>query len=530
MSSFAETSNIFQGTMSRAGKASADRYNILGQISILKEKKSLKDVFIKESDIEGFQKEEETQKNQEQTQKKDVRLKVNIRKSFKDYIKKIISRTLLTNKPLPKNKNKSKNDKLSPLKNNSRNQSALDEIFKSIQDDIIKSKMKKPEVDKETLSPFYNKIKYKFYNLHIKRLKESQKNKKTTRYPVYKPNLEYIYSKSLSGPEWKIIIGRKKNIFGNHNHYLDKFYNVDTSILKGPKKIFINMKKQMDRNLVDTYETKNKNEFESKFIPNTNNKNLSPYKSFNHIPYIKESPIQKIKTVKNKQEFNINKSISPFVKKCRTIIDFKKALGRYPKESSLNKKLANSYQGIYYPNYNSVKERIKMMVLYGKKNKEHDTQKNFNDNKFKGLNSTDFFSSRDVYDKLSVHRQNFVPKFEKMTPRPQDKKLPSFMKGLYNRLGSNIMTDKSLKLNNYSNGESHFDMYKSYSTLPKHHIKYDNENTNSYIDNEGDFEKSKINDINEIEEEKRTNKIKFEINKIVSKIDKIYNNYINSKF
>ncbi len=29
--------------------------------------------------------------------------------------------------------------------------------------------MKKPEVNKETLSPFYNKIKYKFYNLHINR-------------------------------------------------------------------------------------------------------------------------------------------------------------------------------------------------------------------------------------------------------------------------------------------------------------------------------------------------------------------------
>ena len=137
MSSYNETSNIFQGTMSRAGKASADRYNILGQISNLQEKKSFKDVFIKESDIDGFNKEEENQKNQEQTQKKDVKLRVNIKKCFKDYIKKVINKTLLSNKQTPKNKNKSKNDKLSPLKNNSRNQSALDEIFKSIQDDIL---------------------------------------------------------------------------------------------------------------------------------------------------------------------------------------------------------------------------------------------------------------------------------------------------------------------------------------------------------------------------------------------------------
>ena len=90
--------------------------------------------------------------------------------------------------------------------------------------------MKKPEVDKETLSPFYNKIKFKFHNLHIKRLKESNKNKKTKSYPIYKPNLKYIYSKSFSGPEWKIILGRKKNIFENYSHSLDKFYNLDTSI------------------------------------------------------------------------------------------------------------------------------------------------------------------------------------------------------------------------------------------------------------------------------------------------------------
>ena len=530
MSSYTETSNIFQGTMSRAGKASADRYNILGQISNLQEKKSFKDVFIKESDIDGFNKEEENQKNQEQTQKKDVKLRVNIKKCFKDYIKKVINKTLLSNKQTPKNKNKSKNDKLSPLKNNSRNQSALDEIFKSIQDDIIRSKMKKPEVDKETLSPFYNKIKYKFYNLHINRLRESKKNKKAKRYPVYKPNLEYIYSKSLSGPEWKIILGRKKNIFENHSHCLDKFYNVDSSILKGTKKIFINMKKQMERNLVDSYETKNKNEYDSKIISNENSKVLTPYKSFEHIPYIKSGPIPQIKTDKNKSEFKINKSISPFVKKCRTIIDFKKSLGRYPKEKNLNKELANSYQGIYYPNYDSVKERIKMMVLYGNKNNGQEKIKNFNENKFKGLNSTDFFSSIDVFDKLCIHKPKFVLKFEKMTPRPQDKNLPSFMKGLYNRLGSNIMTDKSLKLNNYSNGESHFDIYKSYSTFSKDHIKYDNDITNSYIDNECDFEENKVNDFNEIEEEKKTNRIKFEINKIVSKMDRMYNNYINSKF
>ena len=66
--------------------------------------------------------------------------------------------------------------------------------------------------------------------------------------------------------------------------------------------------------------------------------------------------------------------------------------------------------------------------------------------------------------------------------------------------------------------------------MPKQHIKYEkceNDLSNSDIDNECEFEE---NNVNEKEEEKRTNIIKVEINKIVSKMDSLYNNYMNSKF
>ena len=96
-----------------------------------------------------------------------------------------------------------------------------------------------------------------------------------------------------------------------------------------------------------------------------------------------------------------------------------------------------------------------------------------------------------------------------MTSRPQDKNLPCFMQGLYNRLASNLITDKSLKLNNYSNGKSYFDMYSNNLTLPKQYDKYENDLSESFNDNDYDFEDNKVN---EIEEEKRTNRIKVEIN------------------
>ena len=108
MSSFSETTNIFQGTMSRAGKASADRYNILGQISVLKEKKLFKDVFIQESDTDKYQKEIENQKDQEQFDKRGMKLKINIKKCFKDYIQKVINQTLILNQATKKGINPGK--------------------------------------------------------------------------------------------------------------------------------------------------------------------------------------------------------------------------------------------------------------------------------------------------------------------------------------------------------------------------------------------------------------------------------------
>ena len=524
MSSFSETTNIFQGTMSRAGKASADRYNILGQISVLKEKKLFKDVFIQESNADKYQKEIENQKDQEQFDKRGMKLKINIKKCFKDYIQKVINQTLILNQATKK-RNKSRENKSSPLNNDNNsnnNDNSFDETFKSIQNNINKLKMKKIEVNKETLSPFYNKIKYKFYNLHINRLREAKKVKKLKikREPIYKPKLDYIYSKSLSGPDWKIILGRKKNIFENHSYHVDKYYNINSNILKDTQKTFINMKKQSYRkNLIDSYETKNKNNF--KLIPNVKIKILSSYKRIYNEPNISENIIQK-----NDTDFQMYKSFTPSVKKSRTIIDFKKSLGRYPENKHFDKRIRNSNQGIYNPNYNCVKERTKMMVLYGDKNKKFLFEKNYNENKFKGLNSTDIFSSSDAFDKFNINKTKFSLKFEKMTSRPQDKNLPCFMQGLYNRLASNLITDKSLKLNNYSNGKSYFDMYSNNLTLPKQYDKDENDLSESFNDNDYDFEDNKVN---EIEEEKRTNKIKVEINKIVSKIDRLYNNYMSSK-
>ena len=241
MSSTSDLNNIFQGTMSKAGKASAEKFNIEGQMTLLKGKKALNDIFTKEPNINSYiSKEKDIQKEIVTTPKQGVRLKLNIKKYYKDYIRKALNNNLLLNIN-PKKGNKSTQKKDNSLKDKKTKKKET----KLLQNDYNKLKKgKKSENKNETnLSPFYNKIKYKFHNIHLKRVKEiNAKNKeKENREPMYKPNLEYIYRKSLSGPEWSNIMGRKKNIFDEPGRFLDKFYNVESSSINDLRRTFVNI-------------------------------------------------------------------------------------------------------------------------------------------------------------------------------------------------------------------------------------------------------------------------------------------------
>ena len=169
------------------------------------------------------------------------------------------------------------------------------------------------------------------------------------------------------------------------------------------------------------------------------------------------------------------------------------------------------------------------MVLYKHGNI---TEKNKINKNFKGMVSNDMFNASDAFKKLETHKAQLSPKFEKMISRPTDKNLPSFMQKIYNRLGADSVTDKSLKLNNFSNCSLQYDLYKTNLTVPKKQkmkkddevISFDEEDYNYLLGNEEE------NKINEIKEEKKMNKLKIEVNKIISKMDRLYNNYINSKF
>lgn len=59
-----------------------------------------------------------------------------------------------------------------------------------------------------------------------------------------------------------------------------------------------------------------------------------------------------------------------------------------------------------------------------------------------------------ILEKVNNHRKPQTPNFDLMTSRPKDDGvLPSYMKNIFTRQSSNIITDKTLKMNNFANAE-----------------------------------------------------------------------------
>ena len=540
MSSSLENENFMQGTISRAGRSSATSFNIIKQMLLIKEKKQVKDIFTKKSNISGYNKndrkksfEPEEQENTKRTSMTNLGLKLNINKYFR--IKKEPSKEdiLIINKK-QENKNESKEKKkisLNKSDNNNINSKLLMENYN-------KFNIEKKIAKKKNLSPFYKKIRYKFYNIHLNKLKAEKKKKakNENREPIYRTKLEFVYNKLQTGPEWNNITGRKELFDDYSSHFLDKIYNIDFDYLLERKNSFINMTKQTQRNNnIFGKDVRNKNV--SKFVPlilssSHLNKKIEKFSLFPKSPYIRDNfdlKIKKlsIKKIKNLNGFKVNKSLTSSAKIYNSAPDFRRYLSRFNNNKKIGQKIQHSNENVYYPNYDSILERPKMMVIYGNKNKKQNkTTKNFN-NKFKGMSSTDIFSASDAFEKYKLSKPKYIPLFEKMTSRPSNKFLPSFMQGVYNRITVDAMTDKSLKLNNYSNGKIHYDIYKPNSNRVKLKKKEKEEDDFYIFNNDNHFEENKVN---EFEEEEKTNKMKIEVNKIVGKMDKLYNDYMSHKF
>jgi hypothetical protein len=115
-------------------------------------------------------------------------------------------------------------------------------------------------------------------------------------------------------------------------------------------------------------------------------------------------------------------------------------------------KQAQRLRVILNPNYSAVKEKIKTLAIYYKKPKI----KNGKNKKieFEGINTNDLlYDACQTYDLICGNKNKSAPKFKKMIARENDINLPKYMKGLNSRIGLELSSEKTLKMNNNENAK-----------------------------------------------------------------------------
>ena len=424
--------NFFIENFSNAGKNSAEKYNIKNIINFNEKKKSKK--------YKNIFEESEEEKSNEEEFKEEIDI------FDKNYTPNKLKKEEEKNK-IPENFNKS---------------------FSTI---------------------FFNKDKYKYHNKNlIEQSKKRQKNlsqKNLLSHNKYIPNINFIKSKTISGPNWKSLTGRKNNIIEED---LRDFYigNNKKKDFKG----FVEMKKQTMRiyspNKKDvriryekkyTFENKkksdknnnNNNENKTLFVQKIYKTNYNPnmfkphpifssknrFKSMNKlIKFYNNSHHSSFSSLNifnlnnnnnNNDNKNKNKSSNILIDHIKLIPDFNKTLSR----AKLNKieKKDNSNLPFLNPNFKIIKERSPMMVIYNNKKNSKKIKENF-----KGIDSSMNFDANKCY--FINHKEPTAPIFKYMKSKPLNKNspLPSFMYGMCSRGITYEFSAYTLKMNNYENG------------------------------------------------------------------------------
>ena len=132
-----------------------------------------------------------------------------------------------------------------------------------------------------------------------------------------------------------------------------------------------------------------------------------------------------------------------------TAPDFSKLLSREQREKIKGYK--TNIIPYIVPNYSFIKERNVVMVIYKKEN----NIKKYKNKESIWLDSSLNYNPDSFIDKCNNHLTPKVPRFKNMISRPNKKgsPLPFFMQQIHDRRSIDIITDKSLQLNQYKDGK-----------------------------------------------------------------------------
>ena len=498
---------FFSGTFSMAGRDSAEKFNINAEANKVEEKEKNKVFkYFFSPDIEWENKQEDIDDDKIL---KECNININdIKKDIKfslDYIRK--KQLQSTEDSIIKKQNSNSNKK----KDN-------------------KNKKKK---NKKLFRKIFQGFKYKYHNIHLAKLERYKKEgiiqqMNIQQEPIYNPKMDYIYQKLSIGPPWSKLSGRRKNLFEQENYITNLSYNENYSSLNNIKG-FIDMAKQTQRNGFPL-NGDIRQRCEKKFVPvnfkkivnskfyktATVQKNaFSPFKFANILNDKKDNedliqPFSENRTSRNRHKhatlFKIKEEpeIDKFklIRRNQSVPDFNSYLSREKlnKLDNLLKKNDRITNEVLFPNYKTIEERVKMMVIYSKNT--YNKLKN-NKKEFKGMSSDEVYNANETFEKIYGNKIRAVPLFKKMTSRPDDNDLPFFLNGITNRLSYYFTSDKSLKMNNYSNRK----LYNLRNEFNGNKDKYKNYHLDAVrkslgFDGNSHYDKNKINKELEISSKK----------------------------
>ena len=311
---------------------------------------------------------------------------------------------------------------------------------------------------------------YKYHNLHHKDLfnyKNLIKNQSNLSSTAYDPKKEFVWSKTLTGPQWSTLCGREKGgIFKlencsltpnnklikneNKNNNLNTFYSLKRGVI---------MNKMTERGIIPTYydlRIRNDKPFNevSKTKPlnnNTNdNNNINSInkKEINQLNIISDNDKQSTSNTNNISKNNkLKKNIysSPNVNHA---LNFAKNLSR--EQYNFIKRNREGIRPFFNPKYDLVEPRSLTMVSYNKKSKGKSMPK-----RLIGVDINLFYDPDKIINKINNHRQINVPLFKYMSNKcEKNGKFPSHMLNIHSRSSLEMITGKTLKMNNYAKVDS----------------------------------------------------------------------------
>jgi len=326
--------------------------------------------------------------------------------------------------------------------------------------------------------------KFTYHNKHI----NDEKRKKKPSGPIstsYFPRYEYIWPKLITGPSWNNLKGRndkkkeidKKNFFNEDITFLPTskcLVNMNKTTQRGDITVCNNVRIRNDKrfNLTERFDNKKRKKIQNLKLSHNKNKSLneinnqktlSQNKTNSNLHTINKTNsnnniIDKSNTINNETISKRNNSTF-YSRKEISVPDFQKTLSREQREKVKALRIINTH--FISPDYSQVRERIITMTKYNKPKKYIPRIK-----KMEGFDSGITFDIDSIYNKIDNHTEIKTPNFKLMTSRIDKKnsKLPTYMQNIFDRKSIDVITEKSLQLNNYSQGKF---MSPSTSFFPK---------------------------------------------------------------